>query len=142
MAVRDRGKMVTPANDVTVEDVIASHLIPDLDTMRLQYIGKNWFKDNTTGIAYHFVRSDAGEISVKETRQSIQKEVLKKRVWVPKAKFATITCIDCPATREIHVQDAFQVKRCVPCQAKYRVAQRKARLQAKKAKVEVAGEPA
>lgn len=139
MIVRDRGKAITPESNVTNEDVIASRLIPDLDTMRLQFIGKNWFKDNATGIAYHFVRSDADEISVKETRQSVAKAPKPKRIWTTdKPKFTTIKCVDCGAERVIHVQDAFQVKRCVPCQAKYRVVQRKARLKARK--VEVAGD--
>jgi Zn-finger protein len=31
-----------------------------------------------------------------------------------------ITCVDCGATRTIARQEAFQVKRCVDCQEKYR----------------------
>jgi hypothetical protein len=38
-----------------------------------------------------------------------------------------IQCADCGADREIKVQDAFQVKRCKPCQKAYTAAQAKAR---------------
>ena len=35
-------------------------------------------------------------------------------------KTTTINCVDCGKERVIKVQDAFQVKRCVSCQKKYR----------------------
>lgn len=39
-------------------------------------------------------------------------------------KLVTIECCDCGAERKVKPQDVFQVKRCVPCQKKYRNARR------------------
>jgi hypothetical protein len=44
----------------------------------------------------------------------------------------TIYCRDCSTPREIKPQDAFQVKRCVPCQKKYTNDQRRVRAQIKR----------
>lgn len=35
-------------------------------------------------------------------------------------KTVTIECIECGGKRVIHIQDAFQVVRCIKCQRKYR----------------------
>jgi len=50
-------------------------------------------------------------------------------------KTITISCIDCWTTREIKPQDAFQVKRCVPCQKKHVAARRKINAQWKRERV-------
>ena len=118
--------------DVTVEDVIASQLIPELDPMNLQFIGKCWFKDNATGVAYHFIKNDSGEVSVKGTRQSVAKTkaALRAAPKPPKVKLAPklvdIKCVDCGAMRTVKPQDVFQVKRCVGCQSKHRLLRRQA----------------
>ena len=139
----ERMKTISPkgaeAYDITAEDVISSGLIPNLEGHPLQYIGKQWFKDAITGTAYHFVKDDAGILSVKETRQSKSstKESLKstpkpKIPHIEKPKTAEVICIDCGASRTIKVQDVFQVKRCIVCQSKFRIARRKARIETKK----------
>lgn len=54
---------------------------------------------------------------------------------VSKGRVATITCTECGATRDVNVQDVFQVKRCVECakaQTLRRLDMRKATLAAKK----------
>ena len=125
----------TETYDITQEEVIVSKLIPDLDPMHLRFIGKNWFKDGVTGTAYHFAKDESGTLAIKETRQSVvdnKKLQPKKKPTPPPPRFTTIKCIDCGADREIHVQDAFQVKRCVACQKKYRNAKRLARLKEKR----------
>lgn len=126
----------TPASEVYGEDVVTSGLIPNLDPTNLLYIGKNWFKDNATGTAYHFVKNETGMVSVKETRQS--KSSTKASLKTPdkpkpkKPATTEIKCMDCGATRVIKVQDAFQVKRCIPCQIVYRHKHRTEKNKAKK----------
>ena len=128
---------VTPKDvyDIVNEEVIASGLIPNLDSMHLKFLGKNWFKDGVTGIAYHFVRTD-GKLAVKETRQSVA-DVKNRLKATPKEKVVKpttfeIKCVDCGAMREVAVQDVFQVKRCITCQRKYRNHKRAERIKAKK----------
>lgn len=48
-------------------------------------------------------------------------------------KTTTINCVDCGKERVIKVQDAFQVKRCVSCQKKYRNRRRAERRREKRA---------
>ena len=48
-------------------------------------------------------------------------------------KTTTINCVDCGKERVIKVQDAFQVKRCVDCQKKYRNRRRAERRREKRA---------
>jgi hypothetical protein len=43
----------------------------------------------------------------------------------PKVTTVDIVCVDCGATRTIGKGEAFQVKRCEPCQLKHRKALRK-----------------
>jgi hypothetical protein len=64
---------------------------------------------------------------VKLTDEYIENNKTKtgKKAREPKQAMTTIKCIDCGTEREIKVQDAFQVKRCVECQNAYRKAQRK-----------------
>jgi len=131
---------ITPDSMVQMEDVIASGLIPDLDPMFLQFTGKGWFKDGKTGTAYHFVKEEDGNLSIKATRQSktSTKEALKaepkpKVIREHVQKRVVITCCDCSALREVNVQDAFQVKRCEACQKKYRQAKRAERIKRKRA---------
>jgi hypothetical protein len=45
--------------------------------------------------------------------------------------------MDCNVEREIKVQDAFQVKRCVECQKKYRAQKRTKKMEVKTGKVKV-----
>ena len=42
-----------------------------------------------------------------------------------KARNQFVSCMDCGNERIVATQDAFQVKRCVPCQLKHRKAMRK-----------------
>ena len=134
---------VTPDSEIYPEDVIASGLIPNLDPINLQYIGKNWYKDNNNGMAYNFIKDGNGVIDIKETRQSIAKtraslkSTPKPKPISTKVKFVDIKCMDCGAIRNIHVQDAFQVKRCVSCQDKYRKQRRSERIKDKE--VQAAG---
>ena len=44
-----------------------------------------------------------------------EKEVVKQ-----KKTTAEITCVNCGIKRIVLVQDVFQVKRCIPCQKKFR----------------------
>jgi ribosomal protein S27E len=126
--------------DVTREDVIASQLIPDLDGINLKFMGKQWFKDDATGVAYHFIKEN-GILALKETRQSIAstKKALRAtpKPKVEKPTTVGIKCIDCGAIRTVHVQDAFQVKRCVLCQVKHRNSKRAERLKAKRVAAKV-----
>lgn len=56
-------------------------------------------------------------------------------------KTKTIKCVDCDRERIIKVQDAFQVKRCISCQKKYRNRKRTERKQARaKAEKKAQGE--
>ena len=135
MFKRDETPKGVDTYDITIEDVIVSNLIPELDPMHLKFIGKNWFKDDATGIAYHFIKDAILGLQIKETRQSIADKRIKARVKPtppPTNKFTTITCIDCGAPREINIQYAFQVKRCITCQKKYRNAKRLARIKEKR----------
>lgn len=50
-------------------------------------------------------------------------------------KMITIYCTDCYQPREIKPQDAFQVKRCVPCQKKHVAAQRRIKASNKRYRV-------
>lgn len=115
-------------HDVTFEDIVASGLIPNLKPHGdLQYIGKGWYKHITTGIGYFFLRNEDGTIKVHETRQSKDKPKppkVPKEPKTPKVTMVVIKCIDCGKEREIHLQDKFQVKRCVECQRTYRNARR------------------
>ena len=43
----------------------------------------------------------------------------------PKKLHTEISCVDCGELRVVKVQDAFQVRRCVECQKKWRRIQRK-----------------
>lgn len=119
--------------DITIEEVLSSGLLPEAPDMAVQYLGNNWFKENITGIAYLFSRDADGSLTIKETRDSIKKEEKPKRKVVSVPRFVTIKCIECGAEREIHVQDAFQVKRCITCQKKHRNVKRLARLKEKRA---------
>ncbi len=129
--------------EITMEDVIISNLIPNLDPMNLKYLGKGWFKDSLTGTTYQMSMKE-GVLFVLSTRQSkaITKESRKtekkpKQHTVPKIVLVDIKCLDCGAIRTIHKQDAFQVKRCVECQKKHRNTQRSESIKAKRAEKKV-----
>lgn len=118
--------------DITIEDIIVAGVVPDIDPMQLKYIGQNWFKDNDTGTVYRMEKDADGTVMVAETRQSktsaLHKPARVREDRPPREKRCTVTCCDCGATREINVQDKFQVKRCVACQKKHRNTHRLARL--------------
>lgn len=123
----------TEGESITMEDVLSSGLIPDAGKNPLIYLGKGWYKDSITGTAYHIVKGKDRKLSIKETRQSSTKTAKSMQSTLPhkprtqkekKASTVDIKCIDCGATRTIKVQDAFQVKRCMDCQSKYRKARR------------------
>jgi hypothetical protein len=124
-------------HDVTFEDIVASGLIPNLQPHGdLHYIGHGWYKHVTTGIGYFFLRNEDGTIRVHETRQSKDKPPKAPRIAKPKEPRVTmcvIKCLDCQAEREIHIQDKFQVKRCVECQAKFRNHKRSEAMKTKRA---------
>jgi len=56
-----------------------------------------------------------------KAQKPVVKPTAKKSVVIkPAQKTITIKCVDCGAKRDIHIQDAFQVKRCVSCQKAHR----------------------
>jgi len=107
--------------DITIEEVKKSGIIPDNNP--LKYIGKNWLKDEITGLCYRIEKFDDGGLIVAETRKS---KISHKQ------KMITILCEDCGAKRDVKTQDVFQVVRCESCQKKRRNVQRRER--AKKAR--------
>lgn len=62
----------------------------------------------------------AAEQVVPNATLRLAQHVEEKMIEGKSIKLTTIQCVDCGAPREIKVQDAFQVKRCVNCQKKYR----------------------
>lgn len=114
--------------DISVEEALSSGLIPDADEMLLRPLGDDWFKEEISGVAYHFIRKEDGELDIDGTRHSknTTKEALKEP---PKPKEPVpqiiIKCADCGAERSVKPQDAFQVKRCKICQKAHRDARRR-----------------
>jgi ribosomal protein S27E len=62
---------------------------------------------------------------IAEPKAQMPKVATPKAPKEPKPKTTEIACVDCGERRTIATQDAFQVRRCVACQAEYRKEQRK-----------------
>ncbi len=123
--------------DITIQEIRDSGLI--ITEGEIKAIGKSWFKDTANGMCYNLIKGPDGLLSVISTRQSkiSNKPKVKTAATpkVPKVSTVVIQCVDCGTDRTIKVQDKFQVKRCIPCQKKYRNHKRYLKAQDKKAKL-------
>lgn len=134
-ARRQKMKRSENPNEITVEQVKASRVLPSTSgsfETAYERVGGNedgsvWFKDTVTMVCYKVVRlTKTGELAIGETRQ------LRKRKE-EKPKTAVIICCECEQERIVSTQDAFQVKRCMPCQKRYRNKKRTERAKVKRA---------
>ena len=127
METRKEMKKEEPKSErIALEDVKSafgnSQKWVDLGVRKL---GGWWFKDTQTQEAIGVVRGKGG-LEIAEVRAM-------KATVEHKAKVATIKCVECGEEREVATQDAFQVKRCLDCQKKFRNKKRAERAKVRRA---------